>query len=198
MGNAAEKLTDTFEIVPKGATFEIKDKATNSAYNNLYVGAGWDFTGTPTDLDLVAACLDANGKLTNQNRLVYFGDRTEPGIQLSEDNTTGKGDGDDESLVIDFSKVESDVDTIAIGVASYSGKDLANAANFKFRIVNGKTAADPQVLEMTASGATSGDTVLHVANLKRGANGWSVENVSKFYQKGNGTAAIKGFAELFA
>jgi stress response protein SCP2 len=186
----------TFDIVPKGTTVEIKDKA-GQAINNAYVGAGWDMGDKPVDLDLVAACL-SNGKLTATTRLVYFNDRTEPGVTLSEDNRTGAGDGDDESLVLDLSKVESDVDSIAIGVCAYAGADLAAAKNFKLRIVNGLTAADPQVLEVQSGNASTGDTVLHAANLKRGTNGWTIENVSAFYKKGNGADAIKGFAGLFA
>ena len=117
---------------------------------------------------------------------------------MSEDNRTGAGDGDDESLVIDLSQVEPDVDSIAIGVAAYAGSDLAAAKNFQFRIVNGQMANDPQVFEVKTDNATSGDTVLHAATLKRGADGWTIENVSAFYKKGNQAEAIKGFAGLFA
>src|SRR4051812_14194926 len=103
-------MTD-FQIVEKGASFDIKDKATGAALTNLYVGAGWDVdSGKAVDLDLVAACL-IGGKLTQggSGRLVYFGDKTEPGVTLSADNTTGEGDGDDESIVFDLSKVEAQV-----------------------------------------------------------------------------------------
>lgn len=183
------------QVVSKGATFDIKDK-TGTAFTKLYVGAGWDMVGTAVDLDLVAACL-SNGKLLTQTRLVYFGDKTEPGVTLGADNTTGAGDGDDESIVLDLSKVEADVDSIAIGVAAYSGSDLAAARNFHFRVVNGQTAADPQVFDVKTDNATSGDTVLHAATLIRGANGWTIKNVSQFYKKGTGSNAIKGFAALF-
>lgn len=185
-----------FDIVPKGAEVAIKDKAGES-FTKIYVGAGWDMVDKPVDLDLVAACL-VDGKLTAQTRLVYFGDKDEPGVQLSEDNRTGAGDGDDESIVIDLEKVEADVNSIALGVVAYSGTDLAQAKNFKFRIVNGQKTDDPQVFEVSVAAAQSGDTVLHAANLKRGANGWTIENVSAFHQKGNGTDAVKGFAGLFA
>ncbi len=176
-----------FQVVEKGMSFEIKDKAGN-AFTKLYVGAGWDMVGAPVDLDLVAACL-SGGKLTAQTRLVYFGDKTEPGVTLGADNTTGEGDGDDESILLDLSKVEADVDSIALGVAAYSGADLATAKNFRFRIVNGQAPTDTQVFEVK--------TVLHAATLHRGANGWTIESVSHYYKTGNGTNAIKGFANLF-
>ena len=193
---ATQEAPMEFEIVPKGITVEIKDKAGQS-FSNLYIGAGWDMVGSAVDLDLVAACL-SKGRLTAQTRLVYFGDRDEPGILLSEDNTTGEGEGDDESIVIDLTKVEADVDSIAIGIAAYAGADLAAATNVHFRVVNGTNENDPQVFDVTMDDAQAGDTVLHAANLIRGENGWAIENVSSFYKEGNGGEAIKGFAKLFA
>ena len=184
------------QIVEKGMTLDIKDKAGNH-FTNLYVGAGWDMGNQPVDLDLVAACL-SNGKLTAATRLVYFGDKTEPGVTLGADNTTGAGDGDDESILIDLTKTESDIDSIALGIAAYAGADLASAKNFHFRIVNGTKPTDTQVFEVKMGGATAGDTVLHAATLKKSAAGWTIENVSKFYKTGNGSAAIKGFANLFS
>ncbi len=184
------------QIVEKGVHLEIKDK-TGNAFSKLYVGAGWDMVGAPVDLDLVAAAL-VDGKLTSQTRLVYFGDKTEPGITLGADNTTGEGDGDDESIVMDLSKVESDVNSIAIGVCAYSGADLATAKNFRFRVVNGQTPADPQVFEVKADHAAGGDTVLHAATLHRTAAGWTIQNVSQYYKTGNGKKSIEGFANLFS
>ncbi len=189
-------------IVPKGEELMIKDKETNTPLTNVYVGAGWDQAdgGKPVDVDLVAACL-IGGKLTagGTGRLVYFNDRTEPGVTLSEDNRTGAGDGDDESLVIDLSKVEPEVTEIAIGVMAYSaGVSLSQVNNIHFRIVNGTTATDPQVMSVSMDSAKLGDTVLHAATLKRGSEGWTIENVGQFYARGNQSDAVKGFANLFA
>jgi len=198
MNNPAQAAAPlTFDIVPKGVTVEVKDKA-GQTFSKLYVGAGWDMAGSASvDLDLVGACL-VNGKLTAQTRLVYFGDKTEPGVTLSADNTTGAGDGDDESMVIDLDKVEAEITSIAIGIIAYAGADISTAKNVHFRVCNGSTTSDPQVFDVPMNQATAGDTVLHAANLVRGAGGWSIENVSSFYQKGNGTAAVQGFAGLFA
>jgi tellurium resistance protein TerD len=185
-----------FAIVEKGQTLEIKDKA-GKALTNVYLGAGWDFVGSPVDLDLVAAALDANGKLTAQTRLVYFGDRAEPGIQLSEDNRTGEGDGDDESIVFKLSEVEADVHKIAFGIVAYAGADLSTAKNVHFRVVDGADANGTQVLDVPVSAATSGQTVLHAGNIVRDGASWKIENVSAFYARGNGGDAVKGFASLF-
>lgn len=188
---------DTFPIVAKGEIAPIKTKEGNT-FTKAYIGAGWDAPeGKSIDLDLVGACL-VGGKLTSATRLIYFGDKEEPGVKLSADNRSGAGDGDDESMTIDFSQVEADVDTIALGLVAYSLVGLNEVSNVKFRIVNGSTASDPQVLEVPVALAEAGDTVLHAANLKRGADGvWSVENVSKFLKSGNNTAAVSGFRDMF-
>jgi len=185
-----------FQVVEKGISFDIKDKEGN-AFTNLYIGAGWDTDeGKDVDLDLVGACL-SGGRLTAQTRLIYFGDRDEPGILLSEDNTTGEGEGDDESMTIDLTQVEADVDSIAVGLVAYSGADLSSAKNVHFRICNGRDENAPQVFDVTVNQAQEGDTVLYAATLKRGANGWEIENISQFHKLGGGSAAIKGFADLF-
>lgn len=189
-------MTD-FQIVEKGAAIAIKDKQ-GKAVTEVYLGAGWGFEGKPIDLDLVAACLDSNGKLTQQTRLVYFGDKTEPGIQLSADNTSGEGDGDDESMTIKLTEVEADVHRIAFGVVAYAGADLSTAKDVHFRVVDGLTEGGTQLIDVPVNKATAGQTVLHAGNIVRTADGWKVENVSAFSAKGNGADAVRGFANLFA
>lgn len=191
-------MTDGFAIVAKNEILPIKDKNTGSGLTKIYVGAGWDVNeGKTADLDLVAACL-VNGKLTSGTRLVYFGDKTEPGVTLGADNRSGEGDGDDENIVFELDKVESDVTEIAVGLCAYSGADLSSAKNVKFRGVSGSKATDPQIFEVPMVMAEAGDTVLHAATFKRETDGsWSVKNVNTFYKKGSGTKSIEGFRDLF-
>lgn len=187
-----------FQVVEKGQSFPVKDKA-GVALTKVYIGAGWAKpAGQAVDLDLVGALL-VNGKLTNPTRIVYYGDKTEPGVQLSADNQTGEGDGDDENMTIDFSQVEADVTEIAVGVVAYKGADLSTAKEVVFRIVNGTKATDAQVMEVkVAEGAKAGDTVVYGAKFVRGTDGWTLENVSQFFAKGCGADTIKGWAGLFA
>lgn len=190
--------TMELQIVEKGQTFEIKDKATNQNITKAYIGAGWDMPegGGSVDLDLVAACL-TDGKLKSQTRLVYFGDKSEPGVQLSADNTTGAGDGDDENITFDLDKVEADVNSIAIGLVAYRGADLSTAKSIHFRACNGMTPSSPEIFKAPMQLASPGDTVLHALTLSRTPTGWTMTNVNSFYKKGSGTQAVEGFAKLF-
>ncbi len=180
-------------IVEKGATFDLEIASKGKAH--YYVGAGWDNPNGPVDLDLVC-CLLVGGVLTKQENLVYFGNRFRPGVKLSEDNTTGEGEGDDESLVIDTRELDEEVDGIVIGLACYSaGADLKNAPNPHFRVCDGDNEAAEQMADVKVTdGAEAGDTVLQAVRLNKGENGWTLENIASYAKCGNGGDSIKGFA----
>lgn len=184
-------------IIEKGTTFELSVKSKQEGAQVFYFGAGWDNPNGPVDLDIVCAAL-VDGKLTTNSNFVYFGNRSASGIALSEDNQTGDGDGDDEDIVIDTSKVDANVDKIVIGLAAYAGADLHDAPNPHFRVCDGDNENSEQIGDVVVTGgATSGDTVLVAFTLMRTSSGWVLENNAEFHKKGQGTNAIQGFGALF-
>lgn len=110
---------------------------TNPGLTKITVGLGWDpvanaggggflgnlFGGGKTSIDCDASVLmlNANGKLAKDKNLVYFGNLTSPcgSIRHSGDNLTGDGDGDDEQIQVDLSKVPSDVQRLVFVVNIY-------------------------------------------------------------------------------
>lgn len=104
-----------------GERVAIVDKD-NNPLTKLYIGGGWK-AGAGYDLDLVAICLNSDGKLVSPDLHVsvgYYGNKTLPGIQLSEDNRTGEGDGDDEFINIDLSAIPANVNAIICGINIYA------------------------------------------------------------------------------
>ena len=185
-------------VIEKGVTFELDVVSKQEGPKTYYFGAGWDNPNGPVDLDIVCALLKA-GKLSSQSDFVYFGNRNASGVALSEDNQTGEGEGDDESIVINTAEVDSGVDKIVIGLAAYAGADLHSAPNPHFRVCDGSTEDSEQVGDVVVGGDTKpGDTVLVAFTLVRGDSGWSLENNAEFYQKGQGSNAIRGFGGLFS
>ena len=192
-----ERIMD-FEIIGKDAVFELDVVSKQTGLKTYYFGAGWDNPAGPVDLDIVCAAL-VNGKLTEQKNFVYFGNRFAPGISLSEDNTTGEGDGDDESIVIDTDKLAPAIDSIVIGLVAYAGADLSSATNPHFRVCDGSEESSVQIADVDLKGsAKSGDTVLVAFTLIKGANGWEMKNNAEYHSKGSGKAAITGFGNLFS
>ena len=102
----------------------------NPSLNNLIVGTGWDVvkpkglfgglfgSGSDYDLDLFALKLDSEGKLMSKG-IVYFGAKIHEGIHSTGDNLTGEGEGDDEQIIVELSKIPEKYDKIILVVNIY-------------------------------------------------------------------------------
>lgn len=86
------------------------------------VGLGWDSnsssTGSSFDLDASVFLVGANGKIPNDNHFIYYNNLKSPdqAVTHAGDNLTGDGDGDDEKIYIDLSKISPDVFEISFVV----------------------------------------------------------------------------------
>ena len=184
-------------IIEKGQTFDLTIASKQTTSGQFYFGAGWDNPNGPVDLDIVAAVL-VGGKLVKASDFVYFGNRTAPGVQLSEDNQTGEGDGDDEDIVIDTMLLPADCDKVVIGLFAYAGADLSNAPNTHFRVCDGTEETSEQIGDVTINAdAVAGDTAVIAFELIRTATGWVLENKSTFQQLGAGSGGIQKFGAQF-
>ena len=110
--------------------------------SRLQLGVGWDkaptagFIGTGApEIDLDASAVQfAGGQLFD---LAFYNNlKTRDGsvVHLG-DNTTGRGEGDDEVLTVDLTKVYEKVDNIVLFVSSYQGHTLEWIANAYCRLV---------------------------------------------------------------
>lgn len=103
---------------------------------NVRVGLSWDAStnGVDVDLDVLAIELtDKNGRCLGDDFLVFYnsscktsdGKPTDPtkAVIHSGDNRTGDGDGDDETIFVDFSKLDSRVNAIVFVINIYQGKE---------------------------------------------------------------------------
>lgn len=102
----------------------------HAGLSRVVVGLGWDevkrkggfFAPKPQAIDCDAsALLLKSGRLTDTSDIVYFGNlRHKTGtVQHMGDNLTGAGDGDDEQIVVDLSRVPQQYDRIVIVVNIY-------------------------------------------------------------------------------
>ena len=102
----------------------------NAGLSKVVIGLGWDeverkrglFAPKPQEIDCDAsALLLSGGKVTRKEDLVFFGNlRHDSGaIQHMGDNLTGAGEGDDEQIVVDLSRVPAKYDRIVIVVNIY-------------------------------------------------------------------------------
>ena len=106
----------------------------NPGLKNIMVGLGWDVnafdSGVDFDLDAAAFMLGADGKCPTDKEFVFYGNLAHPSESVKHmgDNLTGEGEGDDEQIQIDLSKVPANIERIAFTVTIYEAE--ARRQNF--------------------------------------------------------------------
>ncbi|WP_297992804.1 TerD family protein [uncultured Clostridium sp.] len=90
----------------------------NPGLKRVMLGAGWDISnnGSDFDLDIAAFLLDANNKFNTVSNVIFFNNKQGQGIALSDDNRTGAGDGDDETINIELDKIDLNIAKIVFVV----------------------------------------------------------------------------------
>lgn len=83
--------------------------------------AGWDIatSGADFDLDIGAYLLNANGKITGGQDVIFYNHMECPGVKLLGDNRTGAGEGDDEIISLDLSKISPNITKIVFAITIF-------------------------------------------------------------------------------
>jgi tellurium resistance protein TerD len=93
------------------------------------IGLGWDTnastTGAAFDLDASVFVLGANSKLVGDDYFIFYNNAKSPdgAVTHTGDNLTGDGDGDDESILVDLSKINAAVQEICVVVTIHDATD---------------------------------------------------------------------------
>ncbi len=161
------------------------------------VGLGWDVNmydgGNDFDLDASAFMLGANGKVRSDNDFIFYGnlESTDGSIKHTGDNLTGEGDGDDEVLIIDFSKIPANVEKIAITVTIYDaaarGQNFGQVSNAYVRVArmaNENDMVGTEVLKFDLVEEFSIETAIVVCEIYRYNGEWKFNAVGSGYQGG--------------
>lgn len=115
----------------KGGNVSLSKEA--PGLNAVMVGLGWDVRrtdGAAFDLDASAFVLGANDKVLSDAHFIFYNNKTSPdgAVVYSGDNRTGDGEGDDETIRVDFSKLSPDAKKVVIAVTIHDGE--INGQNF--------------------------------------------------------------------
>lgn len=93
----------------------------------VMAGLGWDqrvTDGSAFDLDASIFMVGENGKVLSDANFIFYGQKTSPcgSVEHQGDNRTGEGDGDDEQVKIDLSKVPADVKKLVFAVTIHEAE----------------------------------------------------------------------------
>lgn len=124
----------------------------NPGLKKVVVGLGWDVnafdTGGDFDLDAAAFLLGDSGKVADSDDFVFYRNLTHSSgsVVHQGDNLTGIGDGDDEQIKVDLSKVPDSVTKIAFTVTIYEAEqrrqNFGQVNNAFIRIYNEETGEE--------------------------------------------------------
>ncbi len=124
----------------------------NPGLTNLVVGLGWDINrydgGAAFDLDTCAFMLDESGKAPTDGEFIFYGNlaHASGAVQHLGDNTTGEGDGDDEQLKVDLSKVPANIAKIAFTATIYDAEtrnqNFGQVSNAYIRVMDEATGTE--------------------------------------------------------
>jgi stress response protein SCP2 len=155
--------------------------ALDDGLSRVRMGIGWDkepgagAAGFRADVDLDATALQfAGGTLFD---LAFYNNlATRDGSVVHQgDNQTGDGAGDDESILVDLTRVHGPVDQILFLVSSYQGHSLQWVRNAYCVLSDEVTGQDLARFTLTLGVP---DTGLLMAKLVR-AGGWTLQAVGE-------------------
>jgi tellurium resistance protein TerZ len=147
----------------KGQKISLSKEAGGGTLTKIVMGLGWDAKKTKgffgmgakdQEIDLDASCVlfdEAKQPLD----AIFFGQLTskDGSIKHTGDNRTGAGDGDDEQIIVDLSRVPANVKFILFLVNSFSGQNFSQIENSFCRVVNGANNQELAKYDLTCNGA---------------------------------------------
>lgn len=159
----------------KGAVLDLTKR--NPGLTKVKVGAGWDVaqSGTDFDLDISAFLLSDAGKITSGNDVIFYNHMQMAGIQLSGDNRTGAGNGDDETINVDLSAIPAQyskiVFCVSIDQAVARRQTFGMVQNAYIRLMDAANG-DKELCRFSLRDDYSTDTAVIFAELRRNNGDW--------------------------
>lgn len=176
----------------KGQRINLKKEA--PGLTKVMCGLGWDvaeskglfglFKGNDFDLDASVLCLTNREKLKSKSDVIYFGNlnHSSGGITHLGDNLTGEGQGDDEQILVDLTKIPDDIVKLVFVVNIYKAKQrqqsFGQVQNAFVRLVN--LSNNKEIARYSLLGQEyNGKTGMILAEVFRNNGEWQMEAVGK-------------------
>jgi len=164
----------------------------NPGLSKLIVGLGWDTNkydgGADFDLDASAFLLGESGKVTTQGDFIFYGNlkHASESVEHMGDNLTGEGDGDDEQITINLSRVPANISKIAFTVTIYESdkrrQNFGQVSNAYIRIVDESTGTE--LIHYDLGEDFSIETAVSVGELYKHNGEWKFNAIGSGFQGG--------------
>lgn len=170
----------------------------NPGLKQIMVGLGWDVnafdSGADFDLDAAVFMIGDNGKCPTEKEFIFYGnlEHVSESVKHMGDNLTGDGDGDDEQILIDLTKIPSNITKVAFTVTIYDAdarrQNFGQVSNSFIRIVNETNGEE--LIRYDLGEDFSIETAVVVGELYRYNGEWKFNAIGSGFQ--GGLAALCG------
>lgn len=150
------------------------------------MGLGWDpvrtrgmFGNRTVDIDLDASvCLFADQNLVD---VAYYGQLSskDGSVRHQGDNLTGEGEGDDEMILVDLTRIPAHISTLLFIVTSYKGHTFEQVQNAFCRLIDGTT--NGELARYTLAGGMP-FTAMAMAKVYRVGGDWKMQALGEGFQ----------------
>jgi tellurium resistance protein TerD len=178
----------------KGGNVNLSKESPN--LKKILIGLGWDIrvtNGPSYDLDACAFMLGANGKVRSDEDFIFYNclKSTCGSVVHQGDNRTGAGDGDDEMIQVDLSRVPTNVEKIAFTVtiheAQARGQNFGQVDQAYIRIVNEESGDEVARYDLSEDASTV--TAMIFGELYRYNGDWKFRAIGQGFNQGLGPLA---------
>lgn len=180
------------------------EKEAGTTLSQVKMGLGWDMASAPQksggflsglfggggsndSIDLDASCIlfDANKQMIEA---IWFGQlqSKDGSIQHTGDNRTGAGDGDDEVINVDLSRIPANVQSLVFTVNSFTGQTFEKVSNAFCRIINANNNSEVARFNLSSQGS---HTAMIMAKVYRHNGEWKMHAIGE-------TASGRTFQDL--
>jgi tellurium resistance protein TerD len=178
----------------KGGNVNLSKEA--PGLTQLKVGLGWDTRatdGAAFDLDGAVFLLNSSGKVRSDSDFIFYNNlkSSDGSVVHAGDNTTGQGDGDDEKVSVDLTRVPADIDKISFCVTIHDAEarrqSFGQVSKAYIRCLN--AAGEAEIARYDLSEDSSTETAMIFGELYRHGGEWKFRAVGQGFKGGLGPLA---------
>jgi tellurium resistance protein TerD len=173
----------------KGGRLSLNKEA--PGLTKVLIGLGWDARatdGSAFDLDASAFLLNADGKVRSEADFIFYNQLKSAcgSVEHTGDNLTGAGEGDDEVIKVDLSRVPAEVQKIAFTVTIHEAEarkqNFGQVSNAFIRVVNADNNTEITRYDLAEDAST--ETAMIFGELYRHSGEWRFTAVGQGYNGG--------------
>ncbi|MEG3972537.1 TerD family protein [Microcoleus sp. T2B6] len=183
----------------KGERFNLSKETPD--FSKIAIALGWQVSQTAQNCDIDASVfmLAADGRIPDEKYFVFYNNLTSPdgAVRHSGDNRNGQIDGDDETVYVDLSKINSAIQEIVFVVTIHEGQEknqsFSQVTNAFIRLYNSENLGE--LVRYNLNQIFSQETALEFGRLYKKNGEWRFQAVGQGYNAGLQSFVDKYYVE---